>query len=247
MPNTESILKELVGRLSEAAGDNLVSVVLFGSAARGDFHERRSDLNVLCCISSASMVELKRLAAAARWWTEHENQPPLLIFTETELRQSADVFAIEILDMQKHHRVLFGKDPVAGVSVPMNLHRVEVEHELRSALLKLRQHYLRTSDDSDALAQVAVKSFSSVLALLRHALIAFGDDVPGTSQEVIQHAAQRTGANAQSLLAVYALREKGQNGDVRSMYGNYLAALETVIAALDRQLPKHEWKRVHHA
>jgi len=42
----EGKLTELVSRLKEAAGKNLESVVLYGSAARSDFHPGISDLNV---------------------------------------------------------------------------------------------------------------------------------------------------------------------------------------------------------
>jgi len=245
--NTDSMLKELVARLTEAAGDNVVSILLFGSAARGDFSEKRSDLNVLVCVRSTALVELKRLAPSERWWVEHENQPPFLIFTPTELQHSADVFSVEILDMQQHRRVLHGSDPVNGISVPMNLHRVQVEHELRSALLKLRQHYLRASDDNDALLQVAVKSFSSVLALLRHALMDFGEQVSGAAADTIHRIAARTGAEAQGFLAVSALRDHPDRANMRAIYGDYLYSIEKVISALDHQVPKHEWQRVHHA
>ena len=47
MKKPEGKLQELVNRLKEACGDNLVSVVLYGSAAREDFHEQYSDVNLL--------------------------------------------------------------------------------------------------------------------------------------------------------------------------------------------------------
>ena len=55
MKKPENKLQELVTRLQQACGDNLVSVVLYGSAAREDFHEEFSDVNVL--------VVLQQLAA----------------------------------------------------------------------------------------------------------------------------------------------------------------------------------------
>ncbi len=47
MKKPEGKLQELVNRLKEACGENLVSVVLYGSAAREDFHEQYSDVNLL--------------------------------------------------------------------------------------------------------------------------------------------------------------------------------------------------------
>ncbi len=43
--------------------------------------------------------------------------------------------------MQQHHRVLFGLDALlTGLQIPMDLHRVQVEYELREKLILLRQH-----------------------------------------------------------------------------------------------------------
>ena len=47
MKKPEGKLQELVTRLQQACGENLVSIVLYGSAAREDFHEEFSDVNVL--------------------------------------------------------------------------------------------------------------------------------------------------------------------------------------------------------
>ncbi len=133
-------LSELVSRLKEAAGKNLESVVLYGSAVRGDFHPGSSDLNVMCTLVSIDFAELQLLAPVVQWWMHEMKEPAPLFFLTEELRRSTDVFAIESLDIKKFHRLLFGKDPVADLVIPMNLHRVEVEHELRLLLLKLRQH-----------------------------------------------------------------------------------------------------------
>src|SRR5260370_25757447 len=130
----EEKLTEIVRRLQEAAGENLQSVVLYGSAARGDFHAHKSDLNLLCVLKSAKAAELSRIASVVRWWSGQLREPAPRIFTQEELLHSADVFAIELLDIGEAHRVLFGHDPVAGISVPMNLHLAQVAHYLLTPL-----------------------------------------------------------------------------------------------------------------
>ena len=56
-------------------------------------------------------------------------------------------FTIELLDMQQHHRVLFGEDMVQGLQISMHVHRVQVEYELREKLILLRQQILLTSGE----------------------------------------------------------------------------------------------------
>ena len=157
MSDVHEALKNLVERLHDAARENLESITLYGSAARGDFHEAHSDLNVLCILRSLRAAQLARVSGVVKWWTTVQHQTAPLFFSAEELRQSADVFAIEVLDMQESHRVLYGTDVVAGINVPMNLHRVHVEHELRTLLLKLRQHLLRDEENQQELGAILGK------------------------------------------------------------------------------------------
>src|SRR5438445_12289259 len=108
----EEKLTEIVRRLQEAAGENLQSIVLYGSAARGDYHAHKSDLNLLCILKSAKASDLSRIASTIRWWSGQLNEPPPLIFTREELIHSADVFAIEVLDICQVHRLFFVVGPV---------------------------------------------------------------------------------------------------------------------------------------
>jgi predicted nucleotidyltransferase len=237
-------LTEVVRRLQEAAGENLQSVILYGSAARGDFHAHKSDLNLLCVLKSAKAPELSRIASVVRWWSGQLREPAPRIFTHEELIHSADVFAIEFLDIGQAHRVLFGDDPVAGIEVPMNLHRAQVEHELRAALQKLRDHFLRASDDEHQLREIYGKSISSITVLLRHVLIALGEDVPPDKSAVYQRIEELTGAPASAFELGRALRDNHGHSEITRAYGKYLEAAELVINALDTLMPKREWQRI---
>lgn len=245
MLSNDAKLTELVKRLKEFAATNLECVILFGSAARGDFREGHSDLNVVCILRTLSVEELGRLAGVVKWWCVEQKEPAPLFFTHEELREASDVFAIEISDMKHGRRVLYGEDLVAGIEVPMNLHRLQIERDLRTVLLKLRQHYLRAPGNSHELAPVLRKSFSSVLTLLRHTLIVFGETPPVHAKEIVARAAALTGADSSPFEALLKLRESGEfHGEIVPVYGAYLKALEKVLRALDHHFPKREWQRV---
>jgi predicted nucleotidyltransferase len=248
MLSTEMKLTELVRRLKEFAVSNLECAILFGSAARGDFHEGHSDLNVVCILHSLSIEELGRLAPVVKWWCADLKEPAPLFFTEEELKRAADVFAIEILDMKHGRRVLYGADVVAKIEVPMNLHRLQIEHDLRTTVLKLRQHYLRAPGDLKELTPVLRKSFSAVLTLLRHVVIAFGEEAPVAAHDIVERAAALTGATMAAFGPLLKLRETGEfHGEIVPLYGAYLKALEKTVEALDHHFPKREWRRVQNA
>ncbi len=240
----EEKLTEIVRRLQEAAGDNLQSIVLYGSAARGDFHVHKSDLNLLCVLKSAKVQELARIAAIVRWWSVQLREPAPRIFTHEELSRSADVFAIELLDIGQHHRVLFGSDPVEGIKVPMNLHRVELEHELRTALQKLRAHFLHSSDNEAHLREIYAQSISSISVLLRHFLIVLGEDSSLDKSALYSRIEELTGAEAAVFELGRQLRDNHPVTEIVRAYGKYLEAIEIVIHSLDALVPKREWQRV---
>jgi len=246
MLSTEDKLTELVNRLKELGRENLESVILYGSAGRGESRGKFADLNVLCTLRSVSLGELARLAPAVRWWSKDQREPAPLFFTAGELRQSADVFAIEVLDMQKGHRVLYGPDVIATIAVPMNLHRVQVEHDLRTLLLKLRQHFLYAAGNESELKSVMAKALSSAMVLLRHVLIAFGEEPPVAPREMFARISALTGADAEAFDTQLEMRDLGKHVDeITRLYDRYLNALAKVTSALDKILPKKEWQRVH--
>jgi len=248
MQSNDEKLAELVRRLKEFAAENLESVVLYGSAARGDFHESHSDLNVLCVLRSLAARELTRVSPAVQWWCKDQHEPPPLFLTAEELRASADVFSIELLDMQQSHRILYGSDVITPISVPMNLHRIQVEHDLRTLLLKLRQHFLLTEQNEAALRAAAADSSSSVLALLRHTLIDFDEQPPSSPDEVFARIAALTGADATAFAAIYRLRDRHAHpDDFPRAYSQYINALSVVISALDKRIPKKHWQRAGHS
>ncbi len=245
MQKPKNKLQELVIRLQQACGDNLVSVVLYGSAAREDFHEEFSDVNVLVVLQHLKPNSFAPISTVLRWWSHEEKLRPPMIMTLDELRESADVFAIELLDIQRSHQTLFGQDVVTAIEVPMNLHRVEVEHELRTTLLRLRHHLLLSPDNEDELRAVLAKSITSVLTLFRHALIALGEDPPHTKPQLLEQAGEVFGFEVTPLEAILELRNEGRHSDnLRELYYAYMSAIRRVAHELDARVPKRHLRNL---
>src|ERR1700685_3207408 len=186
----EKQIDEFVVRIRQAAGENLRSVILFGSAVSGEFHPEYSNVNLLCIVREASYATLSALAPVVEWWTRQKRHVPLLL-TGEELQRSADVFSIEVLDMQRRHRLLFGADVLAGLTVPMHLHRVQLEYELREKTILLRERFLVSGTNKKQLWELLLGSLSTFVTLFRHALIALGVTPPGSKRETIHALAQK--------------------------------------------------------
>jgi predicted nucleotidyltransferase len=234
----EKQLTEFVEKLKQAAGGNLESVILHGSAASGEYDPEFSNINLLAILKETSLPKLLPLAPLVDSWTQQRNPAPLLI-TRHELERSADVFSIELLDMQRQHRVLFGPDAIASLQVPMNLHRAQLEYELREKLILLRQRLLIEAGDAKRTWHVLLRSVSAFATLFRHALIAQGQTVPTTKRESIQAIAATLAFDAtpfENLLDIREHRADPKKFEVREIAGRYLAAVEQVTTAVDKML-----------
>src|SRR5580693_5416578 len=234
----EKTINDFIARLKTAAGANLESVILFGSAVAGDFHPEFSNVNLFCVIRDSSFGALQALAPAVKGW-HAQKQPPPLFMTRDEIKRSVDVFTIELIDMQQHHRVLFGEDVVQRLSIPANLHRVQVEYELREKLALLRQQLLLASGNDSRLWELLLRSVSSFATLFRHALIVLGQAAPVGKREAVQALSKQIGFDASGILQVLDVRERKSDRkqfSVTEVFSRYLSAIEQVAAAVDRML-----------
>jgi predicted nucleotidyltransferase len=232
----EKALTQLVGKLKAAFGDRLVSVILYGSAAAGEFHQEFSDLNILCVLRVITPRELAASEPIFRWWREHGNPAPLLL-TEQETRQSTDCFPIEFLDMKERRRVLDGVDIIAELEVDNAFYRAQVEHELRAKLLRLRQKAAGVLADRELLLRLMADSVSTFLVLTRHALRLRGVEAATQKREIATQAAAAFSLDAAPFHALLDLREhkvKSKDVDPNTVFQSYLEQIQAVVNAVDQ-------------
>lgn len=228
----ETRLNQFVERVKAVAGANLSAVVLYGSAVTGEFVEKHSDLNIVCILEQAGARELEEMHPVAEWWMREGNSAPV-IFTMEELKRSADVFAIELLDMKHRHRMLVGQDFLGSVEVSPQLHRLQVARELRTSWLRLRQAVLLAPSKEKARMGIMLGSVSAFCALFRHAFIALGQQPPGTKRETVAATALMTGANPSAFVSVLDLREGKRKEKETAVDATLQMYLEFVEVATD--------------
>ena len=231
-------INEFVGKVQQAAGTNLESIILYGSAASGEYEADYSNINLLVVLKDTSFPSLIALAPVVESWTEQRRPAPMLI-TRDELERSADVFSIELLDMKRQHRVLHGTDVVASLQIPMVLHRAQLEYELREKLILLRQRLLVDSRDESRTWHLLLRSVPAFATLFRHALIAQGQPEPRTKRESVKTLAESLRFDTTPFEQLLDIREHladPKQFRVQDIAARYLAAVEQVTAAVDRML-----------
>ena len=228
-------LEELVERLQKAHSSRLVSVILYGSAAAGDHHEKFSDLNVLCVLNQVTPEALSDSEPIFKWWRTRGNPSPLLL-SEEEVRTSTDCFPIEFHDMTERRRVLFGKDVIEGLVIDKVFYRAQIEHDLRAKLLRLRQKAAEALNDEQALLRLMIDSVPNFLVLARHALLVSGLAAGSQKREISQNLAA-IGVQPAPFDILLDLREqkrKTSGVEPLELFARYLKQIEALVAHVDR-------------
>jgi hypothetical protein len=228
-------IDELVRALSASLGTNLVSCVLYGSAARGDFDPKRSDVNLLLILHDASPTALAPAGPAIARWARAGQAPPL-IFAEREWRASTDVFAMEIEEIRHAHRVLAGGDPFAKLgTAPADL-RHELEREARGKLVHLRAHYAATAFDGKTLGEFLLGSAKTFFVLFRTLLRLTGTVPPRELEELVGATAKIVGFDAGAFAWVLARMHARPVPALKphdSVGVRYVEAIERVVRFID--------------
>ncbi len=225
-------LKGLVERLKKVAGENLVSVVLYGSAVSQDFHHGYSDLNLLCLVKDLSAASMQTLGQALKGW----NSATPLFFTRSELAAAMDTFPIEMMDIRDQHHLLAGENLFpAGLKIAPERHKAQLEHELQSKLIVLRQHYMTSLSDAAKVRALMLESVSNFVVLFRHTLIEQGDTAPRTKRDTVEQLARKCGFDPgpfRQLLDVREGKSKPESLDAHAVFAGYVQAIERVTAAV---------------
>jgi len=227
----------LIDDLRATHGSNLASVILYGSAAVGDFVKNQSDYNLLIALKEITPKELRNSQAAMREWNRLGHPIPVY-FTVNELQTAADVFPIEFHQMERARKVLFGADVLANINISDEFLRHQTEYELRSKLILLRRHYIAVSNSVPGLTNLMAESLSSFAALFRAVLLLHGIEPPVNKHKIVALTAQQLKLNGVPFEKVFNIRENNyaQSLDevsANQLFADYMREVENVIAAVD--------------
>ncbi len=172
----EKLLQDWVTALKQELGSNLASVVLYGSAVRGEHVAARSDVNLMLVFKKLDLEHISKVRKLTRRKVR-KHLPQLVFWTEEELRHAWDVFPLEFEDIKENHQCLVGKDPFGKQKVDKKRIRYQIEFELRSKLLAMRDTWLRSSREKYDLEMFLIKAGNSFDYLIRKAALVLGKKI----------------------------------------------------------------------
>lgn len=232
--------EELTEELKSVLKQDLKAVILYGSAAAGDRTRRYSDFNLLIVVQDPSVDVLRSVMPLLKRW-RRENNPAPLFFAEDRFRAASDVFPIEFSDMKRQHRVLWGRqDLFNDIEVDRGHLRHQLEYELRSKLLLLRQAYLDSGGRATAIRPLLAHALSAFAVLFRTVLELRGESVPVRKPDVWHALAKHIPMDSDALDAIWRMRDGDREAERMApddLFARLMKTVETVVDFVDAQGP----------
>jgi predicted nucleotidyltransferase len=191
-PELDRRLDRLVQRLREAGGGNLLGIALYGGLVKGRYTPGVSDINILVVLAEAGLAALLPLAPVL---TEALRESVVVPFVATpvDLRESAVLFPVKVLDIQRSHRVLWGDVHLQDIRVEPAALRLRALQELKNTELRLRLQVVERGADPDAMWRALTNSLPKLAVTLETLLRTRGVDVPSDRPGILRSAALELG------------------------------------------------------
>jgi hypothetical protein len=167
LPHADT-LDAFVDAAKTAFGDDLTTVVLYGSAAENRLRAT-SDINLLFVLAKFDARRANAFRETYR--TAHAAlQVRVMFLCADELNAAADSFAQKFADIARRHVVLHGTDPFARLEISRESLARRVRQVLLNLTLRLRENYversLREEQCALTLAEAAGPLRTSAAAIL---------------------------------------------------------------------------------
>ena len=212
--------------LQHIFGERLQAIVAYGQPDA-------TPAPCLALVRAITAGDLDECAARVASWHDAGCATPLLL-TPEEFAGSLDAFPIEYGEILETHRMVFGADPFAGLTIKMEDLRRECETLVKSHLVHLRENYIECRGrQSDVTALVA--DASPAFALILRRLARLDGSPAATNADLSAFAAKRPGLDARVVGDVLAMSGHRSSGvDAVRLYPAYLAAVEQLWRYIDR-------------
>jgi len=229
-------LRPYLAQVQKLFGDTLEAVILYGSAAGGEYLPGKSNINLLILLAKQDTELLKQYAALHKRWQKEQIVVPLFL-TQAELKSSLNLFPLEYLEIQEQHVLLAGRDPFPELRIDLKNLRTQCEQELRGNLLRLRQRFVEGRASTETITILLPLSFTALMPCLRGLLRAKKYSVERSSEEVLQAVEKEFGIDAAAFHDVLNLKRgiiSPGPAEAPRLFERYAVTLQTLIEKLGR-------------
>lgn len=231
----QEIAHHFTEELRQLFGNELVSVILYGSAVTEDLHPKYSDINFLVVLTPKGLERIRIIHKHLSRWQRQRILFPLIV-TKEFIESSLDSFPLEFFNMKYAYRVLYGEDVLAPIQIGHEDLRLQCERELKGKLLHLRESYLFTRGKTRALRHLIAQSIGFFTLVFRALLFLSGKTVPKFRVETITDVCSTFHLDLALFQCLLAVREKKgvfTKDELQDFIERYVVEIERLSRAVE--------------
>jgi hypothetical protein len=237
IPKTpEEIFPEITADCEKIFGEDLVSIILYGSGAGEDYVPGKSDLNFLITLTDRGIEGLDGILETFGRWRKRNVAVPLFM-TRAYLTGSLDAYPIEFLNMKRQYVVVHGEDVLADLAFDPCHIRLQLERELRGKLLHLRSGYLATGGSPRKIRELIRVSLTAFVSLFSALLYLKCVEIPKGKRDVITAAGVAFGFDTAVFLKCEEIRRKTDgfsSAEVQTIFRDYMKKVGRLCGMIDK-------------
>jgi predicted nucleotidyltransferase len=217
-------------------GDDLVSIILYGSGARGEYVPKKSDINFLIVLSDSGIERLGSAVSTVGKWRKRNVRTPL-VMTKGYIESSLDTFPLEFFNIGSAYKVVCGQDVLKDLDIGKDDLRLQCERELKAKLLLLRESFLEAEDKSNLLRELVGQSVSAFVSIFKALLYLKGEDVPEKVEAVLSATAKGFGLDADLFKGLWRIKrgeEKPGKDELKEIVQNYIKEIRNLSRVVDQ-------------
>jgi hypothetical protein len=232
----KEIFDEFIADYKGVYGNDLVSIILYGSAAGRDYRPGESDINFIIVLTDAGIKDPERSFKLIKKWRKRKAATPLFL-TEDYIETSTDVYPIEYLNFQKRYVPVYGKDVLKELVFKKEFIRLQAEREIKGKFLILRSAYLESAGKKAALMHIIGRSLYAFMAVF-NALLALKDiEAPQDRRSIITETCRVFGLDSLIFMRLLNIRErriKPDEKELNKVFKDYLNEIEKLSIIVDK-------------
>jgi predicted nucleotidyltransferase len=202
-----TVLADFAGKAREVLADDLVSVVLFGSAAEGRL-KATSDVNLILVLRAFEAEKLAQLGDQLLA-ADAAIQLRVMFLLESEIPAAVECFAQKFADILRRHRVIFGKEVFAATKVPRSPEIFRLRQILLNLTLRLREAYVSRGQRPEQVVRVLADALGPLRAAAG-TLLELEGSANSDSDSTLKAVAASFGAQGEAAAAsLFAAHEGG--------------------------------------
>jgi hypothetical protein len=232
----EKILKPYCEEMVKIHKENLLSMLVYGSAVGRDFISKKSNINLVFVFNNLKREDLDKSLKLVNKGRRKRIIAPLFL-TDEYMRSSSDVFPIEFLEMKENHILIYGEDFLERLEISRENLRLQCEQQLKGKLIRLRQAYLEIGKNRKAIMQLIWESFTSFIPVIRNLLRLKEGIVLYDKEELLVKAAEHLGVEFDLFKMILYFKSKGKipsKAKLKEIFSKYMEEIFKLAMLADK-------------